>query len=401
MFGKTATLVFCCLAALSQFGLSQELGPTSNVNQAVFVDPNSVGPTVKLASFEDSKPNPPAATSGVANNSPLVRIDSLPNTAGQVWRQYDLRSYTQPISTTKNPQQAILDWVLRETGTELWFNEPLGVLSATREQLYVYHTPEIQGVVEKIVDRFLRSGGQPQVVGVRLMTVGNPNWRAGSYSMMQPIDVQSPGIEGWMLTKENAALLVNQLHRRTDYVEHGVGDFTAHAGQKIVINRTRPIDFTRAVRWVQGRFPPYETLVTRIDEGYTMDISSLASSDGTIEALLRCNVDQVERLQQVEIDVPDNSGGMQSVRIGVPQMVSWKLHERFRWPSDQVLLLSCGVVANPSEDSGSGLGLQNLFSRSRGRADALLMLEYKGSPRQTTPPRTAAQSPLVPVQPVR
>ncbi len=401
MFGKTSTLVFCCLAVFSQIGQTQELGSSSEVNQAIFIDPNSPSPTVILAGFEDSTSSPPAATSSVANNSPLVQVDNLPNTAGQVWRQYDLRSYTQQISTTKNPQQAILDWILRETGMELWFNEPLGVLSATREQLYVYHTPEIQGVVEKIVDRFLRSGGQPQVVGVRLMTVGNPNWRAGSYSMMQPIDVQSPGIEGWMLTKENAALLVNQLHRRTDYVEHGVGDFTAHAGQKMVINRTRPIDFTRAVRWVQGRFPPYETLTTRIDEGYTMDISSLASSDGTIEALLRCNVDQVERLQQVDIDVPDNTGGTQSVRIGVPQMVSWKLHERFRWPADQVLLLSCGVVASPSEATGTGLGLQNLFSRSRGRADALLMLEYKGPARQAVPPRTAAQSPLVPVQPVR
>jgi hypothetical protein len=312
-----------------------------------------------------------------------------------------LRAYTSQISTTQNPQQAIVDWILRETGTEMWFNEPLGVLSASRDQLYVYHTPEIQSVVEKVVDGFLKSSGQMQVVGVRLLTVGNPNWRATSYSMMQPIDVRSAGIEGWMISKENAAILINQLRRRTDYVEQGGGDLTAHSGQRMVINRTRPIDFIKAIRWSQGRFPSFETVPARIDEGFSLDISAIAKPEGTIEALLRCDVDQVERLQQVDVDVPDTAGGVQTVRVGVPQLLSWRLNERFRWPSDQVLLLSCGVVANPSEQAGSGLGLQNLFSQSRGRADALVMIEYKGPARPAVNPRQAAQSPLVPVPAAR
>ena len=72
------------------------------------------------------------------------RLDQLPNSAGQVWREYDITPYTSRVTTTENPQQAILDWILRETGNEMWFNEPLGILHANRSQLYVYHTPEIQ-----------------------------------------------------------------------------------------------------------------------------------------------------------------------------------------------------------------------------------------------------------------
>lgn len=342
-----------------------------------------------------------AILAAAAIHCPAQEMDSLPNSAGQVWRQYDLRPYTQQITTTQNPQQAIVDWILRETGTEMWFNEPLGILSASHDQLLVYHTPEIQKVVETVVESFVKSAGEMQVIGIRLLTVGSPNWRTAAYSMMQPIDVRTAGIEGWMISKENAAILLSQLRRRTDYVEQGGGDLTAHAGQRVVVNRSRPIDFVKAIRWNPGRIPAFDTIPARIDEGFSLDISALASPSGTIDSLLRCDVDQVERLQQVDVDVPDGAGGVQAVRVGVPQLVSWRVNERFRWPADQVLLLSCGVVANPSEESGSGLGLQNLFSQSRGRADALVMIEYKGPAKNPTPTRQAAQSTLVPVQPLR
>ena len=32
---------------------------------------------------------------------------------------------------------------------------------------------------------------------------------------------------------------------------------------------------------------------------------------------------------------------------------AFQLHERFRWPADEVLLLSCGVVASPQATSGN------------------------------------------------
>ena len=38
---------------------------------------------------------------------------SLPNDQGQVWRDYDISSYTARVTTTKRPEQAIVDWILR------------------------------------------------------------------------------------------------------------------------------------------------------------------------------------------------------------------------------------------------------------------------------------------------
>lgn len=45
--------------------------------------------------------------------------------------------------------------------------------------------------------------------------------------------------------------------------------------------------------------------------------------------------------------MPLSTGQAYTGQINVPQVASWRLHERFRWPADEVLLLSCGVVAAP------------------------------------------------------
>ncbi len=58
-------------------------------------------------------------------------LDRLPNSAGQIWREYDISPYTSQIKSTEDPQKAVTEWILRETGTEMWFNQPLGILTPT------------------------------------------------------------------------------------------------------------------------------------------------------------------------------------------------------------------------------------------------------------------------------
>jgi hypothetical protein len=91
------------------------------------------------------------------------------------------------------------------------------------------------------------------------------------------------------------------------------------------------------------------------------------------------------------------------VKIEIPQVVSWRLNERFSWPTDQVLVLSCGIVAAPTGQvqntllGGGGtafLGINRLIPASMAgqRNDALMVLEHKGSAssRLTTPPAVRA-----------
>jgi hypothetical protein len=68
------------------------------------------------------------------------------------------------------------------------------------------------------------------------------------------------------------------------------------------------------------------------------------------------------------------------VRIELPQVASFRFHERFRWPSDKVLLVSLGMVPLPAPADGKSLvpGLSLPFSTSPARADMLVMVENKG-----------------------
>lgn len=318
-----------------------------------------------------------------SDDSGVTRVTSntnvLPNTAGQIWREYDIRPYTTQVTTSAQPQKAIIDWVLRETGHEMWFQEPLGILSASRDTLRVYHTRDIHNVIQPIVDRFVESRGAVQKVGVKLMTVENPDWRTRALHMMQPIDISSAGVEGWVMSKENAALLYDTLKNRGDFIQHQAGDVTLHNGQKISVSRRRPIPFLQSIRWKNDRLAPFEPVTKTVNEGYSMDFSLLTARDGrTVESIVRCDVDQVENLRNVQVDVPLPDGTTKPIDLKVPQIVSWRLHERFRWPREQVLVLSCGVVANPAGKSTSMLQFPDLFSQSKGRADALMFIEYKG-----------------------
>lgn len=318
------------------------------------------------------------------NRNGSLRINrgpgTLPNDYGQVWREYDISPYTSRTDQPK-AEQNIVDWVLRETGTELWFSEPLGILCAERRSLRVYHTPEVQRVVEDVVARFVEVSPDASALGLRVVTISTPNWRARALPLMKAVDVQSPGVDAWLLTRENASLLLADLQRRADFREIGSPNLQVQHAQTQLLSRTRPRQYARTLRLRSDIYPGYEVVPGQLDEGYTLQVSPLMALDGrTVDAVIKCSVDQVEKMVPVSVDLP--SGGQnQRVQLQVPQLVSWRLHERFRWPADQVLLLSCGLVASPTPDAAAAsapLGFSMPMFGGSPRSDALLFVDCRG-----------------------
>jgi len=87
---------------------------------------------------------------------------------------------------------------------------------------------------------------------------------------------------------------------------------------------------------------------------------------------------QIEKMLPVKLDVPSVVAQNQRTEIQVPQMTMVELHERFRWPTDQVLLLSMGVVATPGPTRPNAFTDALPLPKSAPRADALLFVESKG-----------------------
>jgi hypothetical protein len=329
----------------------------------------------------------PAAAAPSAPASAITKVTKgsgvLPNDHGQVWREYDIEPYTSRVTSTAKPEQAVIDWILRETGTDVWFSEPVGILCATPQKLLVYHTPQMQRIVHDVVDRFVASEAESHVLALRVVTIGSPNWRTIAHRIIRPVEVQTPGVEAWLLSRENAALLVSELSKRTDYREHAAPNLVIHNGQASALSRVRPKNYIRNVHLRGDVLAGYELVMGQLEEGFSLSVSPLFSTDkSTIDAVVKVEVDQVEKLVPVVIDVPAAPGQTQRIQIQVPQMVRGQLHERFRWPADQVLLISGGVSATPAPKDPSPLGIPNPFDLGPGRADALLFLEYKGKSSQ-------------------
>jgi hypothetical protein len=132
-------------------------------------------------------------------------------------------------------------------------------------------------------------------------------------------------------------------------------------------------------------WPGYVPEQGQIDEGYSLEFTPLLSLDGhTIDAVLKCHVDQVEKMVPVTVDVPTPVAPRQRTKIEVPQMSSVRLHEKFRWPTDHVLLVSLGVVASPTPAAASSLPTSLSLTNQGARSDLLLFVENRGKT-PTTP----------------
>jgi hypothetical protein len=317
---------------------------------------------------------------------------ALSNDQGQVWREYDITPYTSRITSTNRPEQTIVDWILRETGYETWHTQGDSLLVANRSTIRVYHTPEIQAVVADIVDRFVNTQADAFAFSLRVATVVNPNWRAKALPMMTPIPVQTPGIQGWLLAKEDAQHLLFELARRTDYREFNSPQQLINNGQSIVISTMRPRQYVKGAIPTQTQWPGYQPEMGTLEEGFSLEFSPLMALDlASADAVVKLRLNQIEQMVPVKLDLPTVVAPNQRVAVEVPQMTMANMHERFHWPMEHVLLLSMGVVATPAPTKDNPftdtLNSALPMFKTPPRADALLFIESRG---QVTPAATPA-----------
>ena len=217
--------------------------------------------------------------------------------AGPTLAGYDISPYTLRVTTTNRPEQAIVDWILRETGYEAWHSEPLGILSATRRELRVYHTPAMQAVVADIVDRFVGSEAETQAFSLRVVTLDSPTGGRGRSGCCgrAGADAGRPGLAAWR--RKTRRMLLADLRRRSDYREHSSPHLLVNNGQSTVVSAMRGRNYVRDVILRPETWPGFEPETGRVDEGFSLEFSPLLSLDGRmIDATIKCDIDQVEKM---------------------------------------------------------------------------------------------------------
>jgi hypothetical protein len=334
--------------------------------------------------FAQGLGTPPAEPGGRADavaTAAGAPAAALPSDAGQVWRDYDIRGYTTRITSTNRPEQAIIDWILRDTGYEIWHTEPVSLLSAGPHTLHVYHTPAMQKRVAELVERFTSSEAAAYTFSTRVVTLDSPTWRTTAARLLRPVPVQTGGVHAWVLPKEDAAILVGELRRRGDYREHNSPYQIINNGQATVISSMRGRPYVRDVVANPNTAAGFDPSPGQVDEGFAIDFSPLLSLDRrTIDATIKCDINQVETVLPVIIEVPTATSPRQRTKIEVPQVAQYRFHERFRWPVDRVLVVGMGMVPLPLPVEGASLvpGIALPIGNSPARGDLLLMVECRG-----------------------
>jgi len=181
------------------------------------------------------------------------------------------------------------------------------------------------------------------------------------------------------------------LRRRNDYREHNAPNMVLFNGQQEIIARTQPQKYVKSVNLRPELGAGYQMELGEVESGFTLQLAPLLSVDGqTVDAVVKAQVNQLEKLESISINLPTVNNVQQRVEIQIPRMSGWRLHERFRWPVDKVLLVSRGVVATPSAGTPTSFRFKNPLNQTPPRADALLFLESKGGVNTAGTPASGA-----------
>ena len=292
-------------------------------------------------------PREPDPTLGmrVAESVPFSLGANLPSNNGQIGRAYEISPYTHRPTQSQSPQNTITNWILRRTGQEFWHGEPFGFMSATRQQLIVYHTPEMQNFIADTVDRFVSSKNAQKTFSLRIFSLNSPDWRSRNFTNLIPIRINTPGVQGWLISTTHVGLLLDNIARRNDVREHVSSNSVLLNAQTTTV----PYQVTRNyVRDVQARPSApggYITDPTSLTEGFQFEITPLLSLDGkTLEARVKCDLVQVDKMHPLTFNTPSSASPSAKVTVEVPQVANFSVDELISWPADTVLLLDLGIV---------------------------------------------------------
>lgn len=267
----------------------------------------------------------------------------VPANAGQVWKTYDIGPFVKQAG--QGSQRHVVDWVLQETGYPAWHGASPSSLSADADTLSCFHVPEMQARVAEIVDRFVAEADAPHRFSVRVLGLASPAWRADARPVFTAIPAATPGVQAWFTSRENAAVVLARLRARSDCQELPTGPVLAANGLPAVLAGGRKQPYVKDVAPRPDAWPGWQMHGDSCDEGLAIDVQPLISRDGTaVEAVIRCRIDQIERMATVSLPAP--AGGSR-VQLEVPQMAAVRIGERFRWPATQTLFIGLGLVPWP------------------------------------------------------
>lgn len=292
-------------------------------------------------------------------------LSALPNKEGQIWISYDISSYTKAYPNVSNPQRTLLNWILLDTGSDFWHQEPFSVLTANRDRMYVYHTPQVQQYISNVLDRFMDPKKKDERFSIRILLVQTPDWRTRAAEWIRPWPVKSKDIQGWLLRKEVRDSFVAELAKRSDFIElNAARNQVPHGETYGWVLAGAPKKYVRDIQIAPGQPLGYIADAGSVDEGYRFEVTPLLSTDGgQVEVAFRCQSTVVEKMLSFHLKIPTSNAPRQQLAAELPQILNVERKEKVSFPKDLVFLVDMGMFPLLIENSPNQNSLMGSLSK--------------------------------------
>lgn len=299
---------------------------------------------------------------------------NIPSQHGQIWKQYDISGYTGRFPQVSQPEKTIADWILMETGFEVWHSDVPAMLNVTRNSVNVYHVPEVHVQVENVIQRFVNINPIDHQFRVHIFTVNSPYWRQKVGNRLIPIPSFSMGSQAWIVPPEEMQAVLEIFQGWSGYVNHASEAKAVPNGQRLELNWVRTRNYTRNFFTSPGSGKSPEAENVLLDDGFSFEFMPLLGVDGvTLDAQIKFQVNHVDRFLPMSI-VPAGASGRSTEKIEVPMIGQFRFRERYRWNAENALLVSPGLTP-PLTSSGEGSGM-SLFNSTH-RVETLILVEVR------------------------
>lgn len=267
--------------------------------------------------------------------------------AGHTWRNFDIARYTSQAYTPENPrpQNAIVEWIFRRTGSAVWHGEKIAVLSAGKAQIRAYHNPRILDTVEEYIERFTKATADVLSVRVRFVATQDTRWRYAVNERLKRIATGPHGQQIWTISPDDASII------RTQMMLYQGFKLIADKTVKMINGQTMSIETSDIVDYVGGTQSDGSASLgpqprtDQLKEGVFLRFSPLLSFEGdTLDAALDLRSTTVKRLIRTKI-LARREVGPADITLDVPEVVETRLNRTIEsWDPGQTLVISSGIA---------------------------------------------------------
>lgn len=340
-------------------------------------------PAPRTASIED---DPPPERSGQEAGYPADDHPAdFPGQPGFQWRTFAIEKYTRIAQgQSTSPQDALVEWIFRRTGSAVWHGEKPAVLSASRGRILAYHDARTLDQVEEVVERFTNSVADLISLRVRIVAAVDPRWRYAIYSRLNLIDGGPSGQQIWTAKVEDAALVLTQMSTTQGFRMIAEQEYKVVNGQTLSIKALLNKDYAANLQRASATGLGYQTGTRQVAEGIALRMSPLLNFEGDqIELALDLRADTIRALHATKVLAPREVGSNE-MNIDVPEIAESRLNQTIPdWPIDRTLIISAGILPGILQDR-SGI-LSRLQSWNPGATELLVFLDARVASLTPTP----------------